>query len=75
MVMPDKSRYVYLYLPSAADKARGGMLAARDFNLYAPDDWFGVTLTCDNDTDSIRNEPRAALWSDRIAALKVAHDR
>ncbi len=27
MVMPDKSRYVYLYLPSAADKARWEKLA------------------------------------------------
>lgn len=28
MVMPDKSRYVYLYLPSAQDKARWEKLAA-----------------------------------------------
>jgi len=27
MVMPDKSRYVYLYLPSAEDKARWEKLA------------------------------------------------
>ena len=27
MVMPDKSRYVYLYLPSAEDKARWQKLA------------------------------------------------
>jgi len=27
MVMPDKSRYAYLYLPSAEDKARWGKLA------------------------------------------------
>jgi hypothetical protein len=27
MVMPDKSRYVYLYLPSAEDKARWDSLA------------------------------------------------
>jgi hypothetical protein len=27
MVMPDKSRYVYLYLPSADDKARWEKLA------------------------------------------------
>jgi hypothetical protein len=27
MVMPDKSRYVYLYLPSAKDKARWEKLA------------------------------------------------
>ena len=51
------------------------MLAAKDFDLYATNDWFGVTLTCDNDADSKQNEPRAALWSDRIRALKEANDR
>jgi DNA repair photolyase len=54
---------------------KGGMLAAKDFDLYGPNDWFGVTLTFDNDADSQKNEPRAALWSDRIRALKEAHDR
>jgi len=54
---------------------KGGMLAAKDFDLYASNDWFGVTLTCGNDADSKQNEPRAAFWSDRIRALKEAHDR
>ena len=54
---------------------KGGMLAAKDFDLYGPNDWFGVTLTFDNDTDSKKWEPGAALPADRIAALKEAHDR
>lgn len=54
---------------------KGGTKAVADFDLYGPNDWFGVTLTCDNDPDSLKNEPGAALSSDRIAALKVAHDR
>ena len=53
---------------------KGGMLAVKDFNLYGPDDWFGVTLTFDNDADSKKWEPGAALPADRIAALKEAHD-
>ena len=53
---------------------KGGMKAEDDFDLYGPNDWFGVTLTCDNDADSLKNEPGAALCSDRIAALKKAHD-
>lgn len=51
---------------------KGGMLAAKDFDLYGPDDWFGVTLTFDNDADSTKWEPGAALPSDRIEALKEA---
>ena len=54
---------------------KGGTKAVEDFDLYGPKDWFGVTLTCDNDIDSLKNEPRAALWADRIAAIKEAHDR
>jgi DNA repair photolyase len=51
---------------------KGGMLAAKDFDLYTPQDKFGVTLTFDNDVDSKKWEPGAALPSDRIAALKEA---
>jgi DNA repair photolyase len=55
---------------------KGDMLAAaNDFDLYGPSDWFGVTLTFDNDTDSRKWEPGAALPGDRIAALKEAHNR
>ena len=54
---------------------KGGMLAAKDFDLYGPNDSFGVTLTFDNDADSKRFEPGAALPADRIEALKEAHSR
>jgi hypothetical protein len=46
------------------------MLAAKDFYLYGPNDWFGVTLTFDNDAHSRQYESGAALPADRIAALK-----
>lgn len=54
---------------------KGGMLAAKDFDLYRPNDAFGVTLTFDNDADSRHWEPEAALPADRIASLKEAHRR
>ena len=54
---------------------KGGTRAIRDFDLYGPNDEFGCTLTCDNDTDSKKNEPGAALPEDRINALKEAYQR
>ena len=54
---------------------KNGLTAPVDFELYGPDDLFGVTLTCDNDADSKKWEPGASLWSDRIRALKEAHSR
>jgi hypothetical protein len=54
---------------------KGGKLAATDFDLYRSNDSFGVTLTFDNDADSKKWEPGAALPGDRIAALEEAHNR
>jgi len=54
---------------------KNGKNARADFGLYGPDDLFGVTLTCCNDSDSLKWEPGASLWSDRIEALKEAHIR
>jgi DNA repair photolyase len=54
---------------------KNGKNARADFGLYGPDDLFGVTLTCDNDFDSLKWEPGASLWSDRIEALREAHVR
>ena len=45
---------------------KGGSKAAKDFDLYGPNDWFGVTLTFDNDAHSKQYEPGAALPADRI---------
>jgi DNA repair photolyase len=54
---------------------KGGTKAVKDFDLYGPDDEFGCTLTTNNDSDSRKNEPGAALPGDRIEALKEAHKR
>lgn len=54
---------------------KNGVSSIKDFDLYGPNDLFGVTLTCDNDLDSLKWEPGASLWSDRIEALKAAKAR
>ncbi len=57
---------------------KGGMLAARDFDLYRPDlDAFAVTLTAATDRKwrQMACEPNAAPPSDRIETLKEAHAR
>lgn len=54
---------------------KNGTLAVKHLDLYGINDLFGVTLTCDNDVDSLKWEPGASLWSDRIEALKEAHER
>jgi DNA repair photolyase len=55
---------------------KGGDLAQRDFDLYGPNDLFGVTLT-QPDADEITEElePFAASPAQRIENLKVAHGR
>jgi hypothetical protein len=54
---------------------KNGKDASKDFDLYGPEDLFGVTLTCDNDDDSLKWEPGAPLWIDRIESLKLAKSR
>ena len=54
---------------------KGGMKAAKDFDLYGHDDRFGVTLTFINPEDSISWEPGAASPADRIESLRMAHER
>ena len=54
---------------------KGGMRAARDFELYGPYDAFGTTLTFLDDENSRKYEPGAALPGDRIAAIKLAKKR
>ena len=49
---------------------KGGMRAIRDFDIYGPGDWFGVTLTGRDEW-----EPGAASTEDRIASLQEAHGR
>lgn len=54
---------------------KGGMLAARDFDLLAASKYsqFAVTLTTDDPVESLLWEPGAALPAERIASLKSAH--
>lgn len=52
---------------------KGGMRAARDFDLYKKGDAFACTLTFLNEELSKEWEPNAASPSDRIQALKEAH--
>jgi len=49
--------------------------AAGDFDLYGPNDRFGVTLTFDNPEDSLKWEPGASLPAERIDVLKAAHEK
>ncbi len=51
---------------------KGGMKAARDFDLYTDNDAFACTLTFDDDQRSLEFEPKAALPGDRINTLKLA---
>lgn len=54
---------------------KGGMRAARDFNLYGPNDLFGTTLTLLDKDKSELHEPWAPLPEDRIASLQAAKSR
>jgi len=54
---------------------KGGMRAARDFDLYTKADAFATTLTLRDGENSFLFEPGAAIPSDRMAAIQVAHER
>lgn len=49
---------------------KGGNRALRDFDLLGGEDWFGVTLTWNVDS-----EPNAAGSAERYATIKEAHNR
>ena len=55
---------------------KGGMRAARDFDLLVrdPRSEFGCTMTNDEDRASRAWEPNAALPDDRMEALQTAHE-
>lgn len=53
---------------------KAGTDAFMDFDLYFKGCRFGVTLTFDNDADSLKWEPEAALPKNRIDALRIAHE-
>lgn len=55
---------------------KGGKRSMRDFDLLeSGKDAYATTLTCDNDVDSLKWEPNAGLPSERIEALKTAHEK
>jgi DNA repair photolyase len=54
---------------------KGGLRAIQDFDLYGPDDRFGVTLTFLDPAKSKEWEPGAALPEERLSSLKVAKER
>ncbi len=51
---------------------KGGMRAARDFDLLTKKDAFATTMTFLDDERSLKWEPKAALPGDRIEAIKKA---
>jgi len=54
---------------------KGGMRAARDFDLYSKYDAFATTMTFLNPSDSAEWEPNAATPADRIEAIKEAKEK
>ena len=54
---------------------KGGKRSMRDFDLLTSKDAYATTLTLDNDVDSLKWEINAALPSERIEALREAHNR
>jgi DNA repair photolyase len=54
---------------------KGGLRATRDFDLLTARDSFACTLTTLDDDTSRWWEPGAALPTERLAALRIAHDR
>ena len=55
---------------------KGGMRAVRDFDMYRPGDAFATTLTyLLDDGKTLEVEPGAPLPSDRIEAIRTAHER
>jgi DNA repair photolyase len=53
---------------------KGGSRALRDWGLLDERDAFASTLTCLDETESLRWEPNAALPNDRIATLRKFHN-
>lgn len=54
---------------------KGGMRAARDFDLLTKDDAFATTLTFVDPAQSLEWEPGAALPEDRMRAMRIAHEK
>ena len=55
--------------------SKAGKRAERDFDLLDNNDFVGTTLTCDNEKDSLKWEPRAAIPKERIEMIKKAKNK
>lgn len=56
---------------------KGGKRSMRDFDLfntYKAQVTYGATLVFDDDAEALKREPGAALTTERIAVLRLAHD-
>lgn len=64
------------YTLNAIVLTKAGPLATRDFDILRPGmDAFATTLTLTSDEESRKWEPYAGLPSERIANLKLAHEK
>lgn len=54
---------------------KGGMRAAKDFDLYSEGCHFATSLTCSNQPDSAELEPGAATPLNRVAAIRSAKEK
>ena len=50
-------------------------LALRDLDVYGDECMLGTTLTCATDAGSFKIEPSAPVSSERINALRIAHEK
>ncbi len=66
---------LHFYGQSVAILTKGGYRALADIPLLKAGDEFAVTLTFNNETDSIKWEPGAALLGERIETLREAYSR
>lgn len=55
--------------------SKGGMRSLRDLSLLAAGSQVAASLTFDNDADSLKWEPKAAMPQERIDALAEAHSQ
>jgi len=66
---------LHFYGQSVVILTKGGYRALPDIPLLKDGDEFAVTLTCDNEADSLKWEPGAAIPAERIDTLREANAR
>jgi DNA repair photolyase len=55
--------------------SKAGLRATRDFDLLDPNDWVGTTLTFSNESQSLKEEPKAGTPMERVEYLRTAKER